>query len=153
MDDLGPLNADETYVYFFQAEHGGPIKVGQSVDPSKRIGELQTGNPYKLVARRVVKGDPFDEFRLHDLFRAYRLEGEWFRAHPALAAMCDAIPDPDLADEPLESPDTVTGGLATLQRWQDPAYQHRMAVNVALREWRNSPNYKPELPPMRLVRG
>lgn len=92
------------YVYFIQAQSGGPIKIGKAKDVAKRVMILQCGNPDLLVVRRTI---PFAdaeaaERRLHRAFTALRIQGEWFKAHPALAAVADAIPDPALADEPFD---------------------------------------------------
>lgn len=90
------------YVYFIQAEQGGPIKIGRAWDPEKRIREVQCGNPYRLVLRHAEKtDDPSDlENRLHRWFAEYRMEGEWFQAHPVIADLGRCIPDPGLADAP-----------------------------------------------------
>lgn len=92
------------HVYFIQAEHGGPVKIGKALDPVARLAQIQSGNPYRLVVRHaepVVSGYSAER-ALHQIFRDYRMCGEWFRAHPALAAIGRCIPDEDLADEPLD---------------------------------------------------
>ena len=66
------------YVYFIQAENGGPIKIGRAQSIHYRIRELQTGNPYKLVCRAFVEGGTLLERQLHWKFKEQRLQGEWF---------------------------------------------------------------------------
>lgn len=68
----------EGYVYFMQATHGGPVKIGWAVDPAARLAELQTGHPDTLVIRRLVKGDRKLEAQLHRHYASARLRGEWF---------------------------------------------------------------------------
>lgn len=97
-----PLNIGvETFIYFVQADEGGPIKIGRADDPATRLKELQTGNPSLLILRRCVIDSPDYEWVLHRLFSDFRIRGEWFQPHPVLAAMGDAIPDESLADQPI----------------------------------------------------
>lgn len=105
MEATGEPGMNETFIYFIQSEQGGPVKVGMAQNPAKRLRELQTGNPFTLEVRRVVIAEPLEEGRIHRLFAAYRMSGEWFRAHPVLAQMGDCIPDRELADEQLQAPD------------------------------------------------
>lgn len=77
-----------SYVYFIIDGHGH-IKIGKADDTYKRLNELQTGNPYKLSILLTVMmtsvNDAFSlEQELHQLFKDYRLEGEWFEAEPVL---------------------------------------------------------------------
>ena len=67
-------------VYFIQPDAGGPVKIGtgRTSGIPQRLGALQTGNPYRLVVRRLVAGDERLERRLHDHFQSYRMVGEWF---------------------------------------------------------------------------
>ena len=75
-----------SYVYFITDNHGH-IKIGKTDDTYKRLKELQTGNPYKLSILLTIMmtsvNDAFSlEQELHQLFKDYRLEGEWFEAEP-----------------------------------------------------------------------
>lgn len=76
-----------TFVYFIQAGHDGPIKIGIADDPEQRVRELQTGNPFRLEIRRVVPGGVGGEQALHALFAHVQLEGEWFAPVPELLAL------------------------------------------------------------------
>lgn len=66
-------------VYFIQAGEGGPIKIGRSVHPMKRLLSLQTGasEPLSLLATIPAAG-PRLEKELHREFAHLRLYGEWF---------------------------------------------------------------------------
>lgn len=55
-----------------------PIKIGWSVNPTKRIKTLQTGNYYELEMIAVVPGSQMAEQMLHTRLRAERVRGEWF---------------------------------------------------------------------------
>ena len=73
------LTNNEGWVYFIQAAHGGPIKIGSTSSeyPAARLNALQTGNPHKLVLIAKVRGY-WNERDYHDRFASGRLEGEWF---------------------------------------------------------------------------
>lgn len=65
-------------VYFVFAD--GAIKIGYSANVSKRMAQLQTGAASKLKLLAIYPGaDRAIEKRFHELFKEYRLEGEWFR--------------------------------------------------------------------------
>lgn len=57
----------------------GPLKIGWSTDPEKRLSELQTGNAETLVIHAIFPGSQAIERGLHELFADQRLRGEWFR--------------------------------------------------------------------------
>jgi hypothetical protein len=65
-------------VYFIQS--GPYVKIGIADNPSKRINELQTGNPMALVLLRSfrVMDARRIERSLHAHFDAVRVRGEWF---------------------------------------------------------------------------
>jgi hypothetical protein len=71
-------------VYFIQGMKGGPIKIGHSRDVEKRIKELQTGFPTKLIVLALLPGSRSTEASLHRRFKKYRLHGEWFSPAPEL---------------------------------------------------------------------
>jgi hypothetical protein len=73
----------QSYVYFVQAEHGGPVKIGFSLDPQKRLIDLQATSPYSLriigtIRRKTVEGGRWLEAMYHRTFALSRLHGEWF---------------------------------------------------------------------------
>ena len=71
---------DGSLVYFVQAGAGGPIKIGHSENPKRRIADLQTASAHPLVVLGVVRGGEFFECALHQILATDRLSGEWFRA-------------------------------------------------------------------------
>jgi hypothetical protein len=101
LNRLGDRVKGATRIYFIQGVDGGPIKIGRSDEPETRLAMLQTGNPVALRITRVITGYSRDEVLLHELFGDFRLQGEWFRPHPVLAAIADAIADESLASEPI----------------------------------------------------
>jgi hypothetical protein len=84
--------AGECWVYFVQAEAGGPIKIGLTTNPDRRLAVLQTSSPLKLRYTRLLEGDRKREQRYHDRWRRHRLWGEWFEAVDGLARFAHAVP-------------------------------------------------------------
>ncbi|MEQ8673448.1 MAG: GIY-YIG nuclease family protein [Aggregatilineales bacterium] len=74
------------YVYFIQQGDNGPIKIGYSAEPEKRLQTLSTASPYPLRILKTLKGGKALEQELHTRFANHQLEGEWF------------APDDDLMD-------------------------------------------------------
>lgn len=86
------------YVYCIGEETDDPefVKVGYSVNPNKRVAELQTGNPRKLVILAIMEGTLEDERRLHAKYSDANILQEWF----------------ELSDELLEEFDTPADEVA-----------------------------------------
>lgn len=116
-----PLIFRPTKIYFVQPVGGGLIKIGRADDPEARLKALQVGSPVSLRLCRAEEAPVVWEARLHQAFAKYREHGEWFRAHPALARIADAIPDPEIPDEAIDlvnltaSPDLWLG--IRCERW------------------------------------
>lgn len=78
-DDTPPDDRTaRSYVYFCQATHGGPIKIGIATNPTSRLRELQAASPYPLRMLAIIPGTHTQERRLHEHFSEWRLHGEWF---------------------------------------------------------------------------
>lgn len=76
---------------YFIGSAGGPIKIGISVDPAKRVRQLQTGYPYELKVFATVRGGCLLEPEYHARFAAHRLQGEWFNPHPEVLAEIERL--------------------------------------------------------------
>lgn len=74
----------EAWIYFVQANCGGPIKIGWTQDIDRRVRDMQAVNPFKLLVVGKFRGKLCDERRLHDEFASERLHGEWFEPTDAL---------------------------------------------------------------------
>lgn len=72
------------YIYFVQAEGGGPIKIGHAFDVAKRLSELQIGAPQALQVIATTPGTRATEDEFHRRFADDRLHGEWFESTPRL---------------------------------------------------------------------
>lgn len=64
-------------VYFIRSGEG-PIKIGSSDNPRKRMATLQSANWERLTLLGTCEGGYLRERELHALLGAHRLEGEWF---------------------------------------------------------------------------
>jgi len=82
------------YVYLIVEDlPGGGLrygKVGYSVNPPKRVAELQTGNPRKLKLHLMKPGTVADEAALHAKYQKYNVLQEWFLITKELLLEWDA---------------------------------------------------------------
>lgn len=66
-----------TNIYFIGSVGSMAVKIGKSNNPEKRLAELQTGHPHKLVLYTVVRNvTPDYEMELHRILGHIRKEGE-----------------------------------------------------------------------------
>ena len=77
-------------VYFIaeDARAGGDcgfVKIGWCIDVTKRLEQVQLGNPRKVKLLGCVDGGREMEPHFHTRFAAYRARGEWFRLCGELA--------------------------------------------------------------------
>lgn len=70
-------------VYVISAP-GHPVKIGIAKDPERRLAELQTGSPHRLMIHFTasVSNGRGVERACHMTLSANRLEGEWFDVTP-----------------------------------------------------------------------
>jgi hypothetical protein len=72
----------ESFVYVIAAGPQGPVKVGFSADPDRRLRQLQTGHPERLEIFHRQGFDaaraPLMEKLVHKLMAPKRCQGEWF---------------------------------------------------------------------------
>src|SRR5262249_23019882 len=90
------------YIYIIGAPEIRPVKIGRSIDPSRRISRLQTGSPFPLKVLWQHAGDVVLEIALHRELGSYRVHGEWFDfgERDAVAVVSEAVfrLDPTLAE-------------------------------------------------------
>ena len=64
---------------YFVTQGNEFVKIGYTANkPEKRLYNLQTGNPHKLVLSLVIHGNKGYEKALHDMFSAHSVHLEWF---------------------------------------------------------------------------
>lgn len=67
------------FIYLIREKTTKFGKIGYSVNPEKRIAEIQTGNPRQLELVGKVKGKPADELAMHAKYIKQNVLQEWFR--------------------------------------------------------------------------
>lgn len=67
------------YLYLIRETGTDFIKVGRSVDPVRRLSDLQIGTPHELVLHAFLpESQSLSEYSLHHAFSHLRIRGEWF---------------------------------------------------------------------------
>lgn len=77
-------------VYFIRVADNGPVKIGRSIDPVRRMRTLQIGFAGRLSIIRVSEGDGASETAMHRRFASRRIAGEWFHFSPEMLTV--AVP-------------------------------------------------------------
>lgn len=72
------------YVYLIQAGENGPVKIGATTDPRKRLIGLQVGHYEVLRILAIIPDSVAREAQLHEWFKADHIRGEWFRFSDAI---------------------------------------------------------------------
>lgn len=80
----GPAITDggsKIYLYAIAviADKKGPVKFGVSINPHKRLVEVQTGCPFQLTILAYLEGSRVMEGLVHQYLQSSRMHGEWFR--------------------------------------------------------------------------
>lgn len=67
-------------IYFVRAAETSAVKIGFSTDVAKRLKQLQTGSPQRLVLEMMIVGTHALEAELHRRLKYHKvhLRGEWF---------------------------------------------------------------------------
>lgn len=68
----------QSSVYFIRLGDNGLVKIGYSIDPTRRLMSLQTGFAGALSMMRTLSGGRAAERWLHGHFASLRVAGEWF---------------------------------------------------------------------------
>jgi len=94
-------NAATLFAYFVQEADGGAIKIGEAVNPVKRLEHMQCGNPRELRIEAVILAGRSTEWQLHGYWRASAsIRGEWFGKGQQEAILAKAI---QIADAQIEA--------------------------------------------------
>lgn len=81
----------DPFIYFLQAESGGPIKIGLTTNPVARRTEHQTSHPEQLRYVALVRAPASLERALHVHFKPEWLRGEWHHSSPRLLKFCRKV--------------------------------------------------------------
>jgi hypothetical protein len=83
---------DEFIVYFIKPVGlMGPIKIGLSASPARRLANCESWSPLRLELIGAVPGTWDDEQFLHECLVEFHSHGEWFHAAPAVIAAVEAV--------------------------------------------------------------
>ncbi len=84
--------ADLGRVYFVQSGGCGPVKIGWTRGPVlRRLAQLQTSHPSRLLLLADVPGTRNLERGLHATYGDLRMSGEWFRPEAELMELVNEI--------------------------------------------------------------
>lgn len=72
------------FVYFIQIGKSGDIKIGYSNNIKDRMYTIQTSIPEKIRLLGYIKGDRCKEKEIHELFKDFKIKGEWFKCNKIL---------------------------------------------------------------------
>lgn len=88
------VSPQKFYVYFFGQESDNYVKIGMTSGVKKRLAQLQTGNPQRLVVLRLLEfGDIETAREAEVLFQerykklGFGAHGEWYAVNPAALLM------------------------------------------------------------------
>lgn len=83
-----PARSYRGFVYAIRVRGFDMVKIGYSLDPSRRLRELQAGSGMAGGLEELLRlpGDRECEHVLHQHFEKYRLFGEWFRLEGSVLA-------------------------------------------------------------------
>ncbi len=96
-------------VYFFHCLDCHLVKIGYSRDYLRRRVQLELSTEHVLDILGTHAGNRGVEARVHALFAADRVEGEWFRYSDAIRAYVDEHTDPPRSQWPPFSQDGRRG--------------------------------------------
>lgn len=78
-------------VYFAQRGPNGPIKIGYSDDPARRLAEIRPLMPEPLTVLAVMRVERHVERLLHRNFASARIRGEWFKPSASILLLIDRL--------------------------------------------------------------
>ena len=81
------------HLYIIQSSNNGCFKVGRSINPERRLKQLQTGNPYSLKIVLTLSGMGHREKSIHNSIMINgkkKCKGEWFE-YDKMACLPDDV--------------------------------------------------------------
>lgn len=120
----------EKNVYFMRpVGERGPVKIGCSCEPEKRLRSVEIWSPLKLEIAAFVPGGHREESILHQMFGADRLHGEWFNCSEQLASVIEfcirtgKLPPLDYSLDPYKVKRSNPNAKSAMTRRISPADQ------------------------------
>jgi hypothetical protein len=99
-DIYPPAQPGQTWIYFIKS--GSYVKIGQARNPIRRLADLQTSHPKRLVLLAAFQAPMHLERRIHDHFIESHQGGEWFYATAELRDLANLIAKGELDAAGLE---------------------------------------------------
>jgi hypothetical protein len=86
------MTSADKFIYFMKPVGlAGPIKIGFSKNPMKRLLSCAAWSPFPLEVLATANGDRTIERQLHNCFADVHSHGEWFHPHERLLSAVKAI--------------------------------------------------------------
>ena len=82
-----PRSHSPCSIYFLRVKGDGPVKIGASKKPIKRLTQMQTWCPLELELICEVPATFFLEGVLHLLYKDFRIRGEWYETNSYLTEL------------------------------------------------------------------
>lgn len=83
--------AKQCNVYIIRRPGASEVKIGISIDPVRRLRQLQSTHTEQLELVAYFLGTAADEADLHQRFKEFRKRGEWFHEAPEISAWIEGI--------------------------------------------------------------
>lgn len=90
------LEPGNTWLYVIQSKQGGPVKIGVSKVPERRVKDLQVAQPYELVLLGCIQCRPFVEMELHEVLKDSKTQDEWFDLSAETQSVINAVQTGDI---------------------------------------------------------
>jgi len=133
------------WIYFARHGSDGPIKIGRTYDPARRLGSLSIGTPVTLELLGALLSDRAEEeeAEIHARLQQCLIRGEWFTAEGALQEM-KALKAQIVAPDKVFRLETPNDSLAVnlniraapeeLALWKEAACRAGMTFSKWIRE-------------------
>lgn len=128
--------AENGFVYFIKpVGMGGPIKIGWSLNPVKRLETFMAWSPFKLEILATAPGDMKHEYQVHNCFADSHSHREWFHPSDRLMSAINKIISGMPLTEAIDL-DAPVGKIRHSQRntWS-PSKRRYMSYSAKIR-WR-----------------
>jgi hypothetical protein len=119
-------------IYFIKpVGMAGPVKIGRSCSPDKRLETLRTWSPFPLEIVAQIDGPPELERRFHQHFIDLYESHEWFRVSNELEAVIREINEGTFNIDALPAPKKLPVKERS-RAYLTPAWRYQRSVNHRL---------------------
>lgn len=94
-EEMKKSHIDVSYIYVIANLEFKVCKIGFSNNVQSRLVQIQTGCPFPLEVYKVFKGTMQQEKRIHQKYKQFRMNGEWFKLEGVLKNNIDAMKGDD----------------------------------------------------------